>query len=188
MFESLADKLQNVFGRLRAKGALTEADVAEAMREVRLGLLEADVNFKVVKDFVGRIRERAVGVGILEGLHPAQQVIKIVDEELTRAAGRRAGSPGVFASPPPTVIMLCGLQGAGKTTHAGKLAQWLRKQGKNPMLVAADIYRPGGDQAASNRWRAGQNAGVHSAPAQSRSRLLVTASLRPTARAMMLSF
>ena len=141
MFESLADKLQNVFGRLRAKGALTEADVAEAMREVRLGLLEADVNFKVVKDFVARIRERAVGTDILEGLHPAQQVIKIVDEELTALLGGEQ-APLVFSPRPPTVIMLCGLQGAGKTTHAGKLAQWLKRQGKNPILVAADIYRP----------------------------------------------
>lgn len=141
MFDSLADKLQDVFQRLRSKGALTEADVAEALREVRLGLLEADVNFKVVKDFVGRIRERSVGVEILEGLHPAQQVIKIVDEELTALLGGEQ-APLTFASRPPTVIMLCGLQGAGKTTHAGKLALMLRKQSRNPMLVAADIYRP----------------------------------------------
>ena len=141
MFDSLADKLQDVFKRLRTKGALTEADVSEALREVRLGLLEADVNFKVVKDFVGRVRERSVGIEILEGLHPAQQVIKIVDEELTALLGGEQ-APLTFASRPPTVIMLCGLQGAGKTTHAGKLAAMLRKQGRNPMLVAADIYRP----------------------------------------------
>ncbi len=141
MFDSLADKLQDVFQRLRSKGALTEADVAEALREVRLGLLEADVNFKVVKDFVGRIRERSVGVEILEGLHPAQQVIKIVDEELTALLGGEQ-APLTFSPRPPTIIMLCGLQGAGKTTHAGKLALMLRKQGRNPMLVAADIYRP----------------------------------------------
>ena len=141
MFDSLADKLQDVFQRLRSKGALTEADVSEALREVRLGLLEADVNFKVVKDFIARIRERSVGTEILEGLHPAQQVIKIVDEELTGLLGGEQ-SPLTFAPKPPTVIMLCGLQGAGKTTHAGKLAQMLRKQGRNPMLVAADIYRP----------------------------------------------
>jgi len=141
MFDSLADKLQDVFKRLRSKGALTEADVAEALREVRLGLLEADVNFKVVKDFVGRVRERSVGIEILEGLHPAQQVIKIVDEELTALLGGEQ-APLTFASRPPTVLMLCGLQGAGKTTHAGKLALMLRKQGRNPMLVAADIYRP----------------------------------------------
>ena len=141
MFESLADKLQDVFKRLRTKGALTEADVAEAMREVRLGLLEADVNFKVVKDFTARVRERAIGVEVLEGLHPAQQVIKIVDEELTGLLGGEQ-SPLTFASKVPTVIMLCGLQGAGKTTHAGKLARLLKKQGRNPLLVAGDIYRP----------------------------------------------
>ncbi len=141
MFESLADKLQDVFKRLRAKGPLTDADVAEAMREVRLGLLEADVNFKVVKDFTARVRERAVGVEVLEGLHPAQQVIKIVDEELTGLLGG-AQSPLTFSPKPPTVIMLCGLQGAGKTTHAGKLAKLLKKQGRSPLLVAGDIYRP----------------------------------------------
>ncbi|MGI4792088.1 MAG: signal recognition particle protein [Janthinobacterium lividum] len=141
MFESLADKLQDVFKRLRAKGPLTEADVAEAMREVRLGLLEADVNFKVVKDFTSRVRERAIGVEVMEGLHPAQQVIKIVDEELTGLLGGEQ-APLTFSPKSPTVIMLCGLQGAGKTTHAGKLAQMLRKQGRNPILVAADIYRP----------------------------------------------
>ena len=141
MFESLADKLQDVFKRLRAKGPLTDADVAEAMREVRLGLLEADVNFKVVKDFTARVRERAVGVEVLEGLHPAQQVIKIVDEELTALLGG-AQSPLTFSPKPPTVIMLCGLQGAGKTTHAGKLAKLLKKQGRSPLLVAGDIYRP----------------------------------------------
>ncbi len=141
MFESLADKLQDVFKRLRAKGPLTEADVAEAMREVRLGLLEADVNFKVVKDFTARVRERAVGVEVLDGLHPAQQVIKIVDEELTGLLGGEQ-SPLTFAQKQPTVIMLCGLQGAGKTTHAGKLAKLLKKQGRNPLLVAGDIYRP----------------------------------------------
>ncbi len=141
MFESLADKLQDVFKRLRAKGPLSEADVAEAMREVRLGLLEADVNFKVVKDFTARVRERAVGVEVMEGLHPAQQVIKIVDEELTGLLGGEQ-APLLFSPKPPTIIMLCGLQGAGKTTHAGKLARLLKKQGRKPLLVAADIYRP----------------------------------------------
>ena len=141
MFESLSDKLQSVFSRLRGKGALTEQDVSEALREVRLALLEADVNLKVVKDFIGRIRERAIGVEVLEGLHPVQQVVKIVDEELTATLGGDQ-SPLTFAAKPPTVIMLCGLQGAGKTTHAGKLASLLRRQGRNPLLVAADIYRP----------------------------------------------
>jgi signal recognition particle subunit SRP54 len=141
MFESLSDKLQGVFGRLRNKGTLTEQDVNEALREVRLVLLEADVNFKVAKDFIGRVKERAIGENILEGLNPAQQVIKIVNEELTALlGGEQVGL--TFAAHPPTVIMLAGLQGAGKTTHAGKLALLLRKQGRNPLLVAADIYRP----------------------------------------------
>ena len=141
MFDSLSDKLQNVFGRLRNKGALTEQDVNEALREVRLVLLEADVNFKVTKDFIGRVKERAIGEHILEGLNPAQQVVKIVNEELTALlGGEQVGL--TFAARPPTVIMLAGLQGAGKTTHAGKLASLLRKQGRNPLLVAADIYRP----------------------------------------------
>ncbi len=141
MFETLSDKLQTVFSRLRGKGPLSEQDVAEALREVRLALLEADVSLRVVKDFIGRIRERAVGVEVLEGLNPAQQVVKIVDEELTALLGGEQ-SPLTFSAKPPTVIMLCGLQGAGKTTHAGKLAAMLRKQGRNPLLVAADIYRP----------------------------------------------
>jgi signal recognition particle subunit SRP54 len=141
MFESLSDKLQNVFKRLRGKGSLTEQDVNDALREVRLALLEADVNLRVVKDFIARLRERAIGVEVLEGLNPVQQVVKIVDEELTSLLGGDQ-APLTFAAKPPTVIMLCGLQGAGKTTHAGKLAALLRKQGRNPLLVAADIYRP----------------------------------------------
>jgi signal recognition particle subunit SRP54 len=141
MFDSLSDKLQNVFGRLRNKGALTEQDVNEALREVRLVLLEADVNFKVAKDFIARVKERAIGERILEGLNPAQQVVKIVNEELTALlGGEQVGL--AFSPKPPTVIMLAGLQGAGKTTHAGKLSLSLRKQGRNPLLVAADIYRP----------------------------------------------
>ena len=141
MFESLSEKLQGAFQRLRTKGALTEQDVADTLREVRLVLLEADVNLQVVKTFVSRIKERAVGEVVLDGLNPAQQVVKIVDEELTLLLGGET-VPLQFSSKTPTVIMLCGLQGAGKTTHAGKLAQMLRKQGRNPLLVAADIYRP----------------------------------------------
>jgi signal recognition particle subunit SRP54 len=141
MFETLSDKLQAVFQRLHGKGPLSEQDVSEALREVRLALLEADVNLRVVKDFIASIRERAVGVEVLEGLNPAQQVVKIVDEELTSLLGGEQ-APLTFAAKPPTVIMLCGLQGAGKTTHAGKLSAMLRKQGRNPLLVAADIYRP----------------------------------------------
>jgi len=140
-FESLANRLQDAFSRLRGKGKLNESDVKEAMREVRLALLEADVNFKVVKDFVEKVRERAIGQEVLQSLTPGQHVIKIVNEELTDLMG---GSQAKLAhSPkPPTVIMMVGLQGAGKTTHAGKLARLLQKDHKKPLLVACDIYRP----------------------------------------------
>lgn len=141
MFDSLADKLQSVFKRLRYKGTLGEQDVNDALREVRLVLLEADVNLKVAKEFTQRVKERAIGDEILEGLNAPQQVIKIVNEELTALLGG-VQAPLTYAPKPPTIIMLCGLQGAGKTTHAGKLAALLRKQGRNPMLVAADVYRP----------------------------------------------
>lgn len=140
-FEGLADKLNAAFKRLRSKGKLTEADVKEAMREVRLALLEADVNYKVAKDFTNKVSERAIGAEVMESLTPAQMVVKIVDEELTALMG---GSNARLASPPspPTVILLCGLQGAGKTTHAGKLALMLKSKGHRPLLVAGDIYRP----------------------------------------------
>src|SRR5579862_6921911 len=141
MFESLSDKLQGVFGRLRGKGKVSESDVNEAMREVRLALLEADVNLKVVKDFIGRVKERAIGVEVLESLQPWQQVIEIVDKELRDLLGGEQ-SPLNMAETPPTVIMLCGLQGAGKTTLSGKLAAYFKKQGRNPLMVACDIYRP----------------------------------------------
>ena len=140
MFESLSDKLQAVFSQLATRGKLSEADVNAALREVRLALLEADVNFKVVKDFIGRIKERAIGVEVMDSLTPAQQVVKIVNDELINLLGKPA--PLNLSGPPPTVIMLVGLQGAGKTTMAGKLALRLRKQGQRPLLVAADIYRP----------------------------------------------
>ena len=140
MFESLTDKLQNVFDRLASKGKLTENDVSVAMREVRLALLEADVNFKVVKEFVERVRVRAVGAEVMSSLTPAQQVVKIVNEELIELLGKPA--PLNLSGPPPQVIMLVGLQGAGKTTMAVKLALRLRKNGQRPLLVAADIYRP----------------------------------------------
>jgi signal recognition particle subunit SRP54 len=141
MFESLSEKLQNVFNRLRGKGGLTEADVAEAMREVRLALLEADVNFRVVKDFVNRVKERAVGQEVLASLSPTEHVIKIVHETLTELLGGEEA--GLSLAPrPPTVILMVGLQGSGKTTHCGKLALMLRKQGRRPLLAACDIYRP----------------------------------------------
>jgi len=140
-FENLGEKLQNVFKRLKGKGRLSEKDVKDAMREVRLALLEADVNFRVVKDFVATLTEKAVGHDVLEALNPGQQVIKLVDEELTRLMGSTQ-SQLTFSSKPPTVYMMVGLQGAGKTTSSGKLAGLLRKQGKQPLLVACDIYRP----------------------------------------------
>ncbi len=141
VFEGLADKLQQTFKKLRGKGKLTEVDVNEAMREVRMALLEADVNFKVVKDFIAKIKEQAIGQEVMESLTPAQFVIKIVNDELTNLMGGTQSRITV-SSRPPTVIMLVGLQGAGKTTTAGKLAHMLKKQSKRPLLVAADIYRP----------------------------------------------
>ena len=141
MFQSLSDKLANAFKKFKNKGKLTEADIKEGMREVKLALLEADVNFKVVKDFVKAVTERAVGAEVLESLLPAQQVIKIVHDELIRLMGSE-NSKLEIASAPPTVIMMVGLQGAGKTTHSGKLASFYKKKGKNPLLVACDVYRP----------------------------------------------
>lgn len=140
-FEGLSDKLQEAFKKLRGKGRLTEKDIKEAMREVKLALLEADVNFKVVKAFISKVSEKCVGSDVLESLTPAQQVIKIVNEELTELMGG-SESKLTFNSVGPTVIMMVGLQGAGKTTMSGKLALQLRKQNKRPLLVACDIYRP----------------------------------------------
>jgi len=141
-FEGLADRLQSTIQKIRGKGKISEADVKEMMREVRLALLEADVNFKVVKDFVKKVSERAVGQEVMKSLTPGQQVIKIVNEELTALMGGEQSKIAV-ASRPPTVIMMVGLQGAGKTTTTGKLANLLRKKyNRNPLLVAADIYRP----------------------------------------------
>ena len=140
-FEGLADKLSAAFKRLKSKGKLSESDIKEAMREVRLALLEADVNYKVAKEFTAKVSERAVGAEVMESLTPAQMVVKIVNEELTALMG---GGEARLASPPspPTILMLCGLQGAGKTTHCAKLAAMLKSRGHRPMLVAADIYRP----------------------------------------------
>lgn len=140
-FENLSEKLQSVFKQLRSKGKLTEKDVKDAMREVKIALLEADVNYKIVKQFVNKVNERAVGVEVLESLTPGQQVIKIVNEELVELMGS-AQSKLTFSSKPPTIYMMVGLQGAGKTTTSGKLAGLLKKQGKNPLLVACDVYRP----------------------------------------------
>ena len=141
MFSSLSDKLTKALGKFRNKGKLTEADIKEGMREIKLALLEADVSFKVTKEFVKQVSERAVGADVLESLVPSQQIVKIVNEELIKLMGTSQAKLEI-SSKPPTVIMMCGLQGAGKTTHSAKLAGMYKKQGKNPLLVACDIYRP----------------------------------------------
>ena len=155
-FEGLSGKLNQVFKKLKSHGKLTESDVKEAMREVRMALLEADVSYKVVKDFVKKVSERAVGEEVLSSLTPAQQVIKIVNEELCNLMGNE-NARIQFPSKPPCVIMMCGLQGSGKTTHSAKLAKMLKKEGHYPLLVACDIYRP----AAINQLQVvGERAGV----------------------------
>ncbi len=141
VFESLAEKLQNTLGKLKSKGKLSEKDIDAAMREVKLALLEADVNFKVVKDFIKATKERAIGSDVMDSLTPGQQVIKVVNEELTDLMGKTE-SKIEFASKPPTIIMMSGLQGAGKTTTSAKLGGLLKKKGKRPLLVACDVYRP----------------------------------------------
>lgn len=155
-FEGLADKLENAFKKLKSKGSLTESDVKEAMREVRLALLEADVNYKVAKDFTTKVTERAIGAQVMESLTPAQMVIKIVNEELTELMGGTKTRLNTAAHP-PTVIMMCGLQGSGKTTHSAKIALMLKKQGHRPLLAACDIYRPA---AIKQLQVVGEQAGV----------------------------
>jgi signal recognition particle subunit SRP54 len=140
--EGLSEKLQNTFKKLRGKGKLTESDINEAMREVRLALLEADVSLPVVKDFIQRIKERSMGAEVMSSLTPAQQIIKIVNEELTRLMGDEQAKVNLSATDGATVFMLAGLQGSGKTTTAGKLALYYRKQGRRPLLVGVDVYRP----------------------------------------------
>ena len=141
LFSGLSEKLNHVFSKMKSRGKLTELEIKQAMREIRIALLEADVNFTVVKDFISKVSEKAVGEDILKSLTPGQQVIKIVNDELIALMGSTNAKLEV-SSKPPTVIMLCGLQGAGKTTMCGKLSQYLIKQGKKPLLVACDIYRP----------------------------------------------
>jgi signal recognition particle subunit SRP54 len=141
MFESLSDRLQGVLGELRGHGKLSEADVDKAMREIRLALLEADVNFKVVREFVAHVKQRALGAEVLESLTPGQHVVKIVDEELAALMGG-GDSKLAFSGHAPTIILMAGLQGSGKTTACAKLARFLQKDGKKPVLVAADVYRP----------------------------------------------
>ena len=155
-FEGLSEKLNAVFKRLKGRGVLTEADVKEAMREVKMALLEADVSYKVVKDFIGKVTERAVGTDVLASLTPAQQVIKIVNEELIALMGNENARRN-YPSKPPCIIMMVGLQGSGKTTHAAKLAKYFKDQGKRPLLAACDVYRP----AAINQLQVvGEKAGV----------------------------
>jgi signal recognition particle subunit SRP54 len=141
MFESLSDRFDGIFKRLKGRGKLGEADVDEVLREIRLALLEADVNFQVVKTFVGRVRERCVGEELNQALNPSQQVIKIVGEELTRTLGGETIRI-TYSSKPPTVVLMAGLQGSGKTTNSAKLARWFKSQGRNPLLVGADLQRP----------------------------------------------
>ena len=141
-FDSLTDKLQNVFRKLRSKGTITEADVKEAMKEVKRALLEADVNFKVVKQFINSVSERAVGEEVLKGLNPGQMVIKIVKEEMDKLMGSETTELKLLPSNEITIVMMCGLQGAGKTTTTAKLAGKFKEKGKKPLLVACDVYRP----------------------------------------------
>lgn len=166
-FEGLSEKLSSAFKRLRNKGKLNESDVKDAMREVRLALLEADVNYKVAKEFTNKVTERAIGSDVMESLTPAQMVVKIVNEELTELMGSET-SRIEFSSHPPTVIMMCGLQGSGKTTHSGKLALMLKNQNHRPLLVACDVYRPAaieqlkvvGDKAGVSVFEMGQDKPV----------------------------
>ncbi|MBE6756521.1 MAG: signal recognition particle protein [Clostridia bacterium] len=155
-FEGLADKLEEAFKKLKSKGSLTESDVKEAMREVRLALLEADVSYKVAKDFTKTVTERAIGAQVMESLTPGQMVIKIVNEELTALMGGTKSRLAI-ANHPPTIVMMCGLQGSGKTTHSAKIAMMLKNQGHRPLLVACDIYRPA---AIKQLQVVGEQAGV----------------------------
>jgi signal recognition particle subunit SRP54 len=141
MFENLSDKLQRAFKNLRGQGTLTEENIGEALREIRLALLEADVNFKVVKELIDHIKEKALGTEVMTALSPAEQVVKVVRDELVNVLGRDTAKLR-FASQPPTVVLMAGLQGSGKTTTSGKLAHWLKKGGHRPMLVSVDVYRP----------------------------------------------
>ncbi len=156
-FESLSERLSGVFKRLKGKGKLSEADIKAAMREVRTALLEADVNYKVAKEFIAGVTERAMGQEVMQSLTPAQQVVKIVNDELTQLMGGDEAAHIHIKSKPPTVLMLCGLQGNGKTTHAAKLGKWFKKEGHRPLLVACDVYRPA---AIDQLQVVGEQAGV----------------------------
>src|SRR5215510_8947283 len=148
MFDSLSNKLQNAFKNLRGLGKISETNVAEALREVRLALLEADVNFKVARDFIERVKTKAIGAEVVQSIQPGQQIIKIIHDELVDLLG--SGNSGLQLSGNPACLLLAGLHGAGKTTSCAKLGRWLHKQGRTPLLVAADIYRPAAmDQLAT---------------------------------------
>src|SRR5258708_3200961 len=147
MFENLQEKLQRAFKSLRGQAVLTEENIDEALKEIRLALLEADVNFKVVKDLIDRIRAKAVGQQVMTALSPGEQVIKILRDELVETLGKDTAKLK-FASQPPTVVLMAGLQGSGKTTTSGKLANWLKNGGHRPLLVSVDVYRPGASPTA----------------------------------------
>ncbi len=156
-FDGLSSKLNKVFSKLKGHGKLTEKDIKEAMREVRMALLDADVNFKVAKDFVNSVSEKALGAKVMESLTPAQQVIDIVHQELIELMGNTTAKLN-FPAKPPCVIMMCGLQGAGKTTHCAKLAKWMQGQNRRPLLVACDVYRPA---AIEQLHVVGEKVGAH---------------------------
>ena len=156
-FSSLTDRLSNAFKHLKSKGKLSEADIDGTIREIRRALLDADVSLDVVRSFTARVRDRALGAEVSEALNPAQQVVKIVNDELTDILGQGVDRPLNFAKNPPTIIMLAGLQGAGKTTLAGKLGYWLKDSGHTPLLVAADLQRP---NAVTQLEVVGERAGV----------------------------
>ena len=165
MFDSLSTRLQDVFKTLRGQGRLTEDLVEAALREIRLALLEADVNFKVVKAFIDRVRDRAMGQDVLRSLSPSQQVVKIVRDEMVALFGDAEGGLQPTTKR-PRVILLLGLQGAGKTTTAGKLGKWLAKQGRHPLLVSTDVKRPGRDRAAERRRPEGRRCACTIRPAR----------------------
>ena len=181
MFDSLSDRLGATLDGLKGKGRLSEDDINKAMREIRLALLEADVNFGVVKDFVARVRERAMGSEVMDSLTPGQQVVKIVHEELTSLMGE-AGTKLSFSNRPPTVILMAGLQGSGKTTACGKLARLLAKQKRSPALVACDVYRPAAIQQLQTLGKSLQVPVYERGTGATRSRPPPGASSRPRRR------
>ena len=140
MFDSLTGKLQNVFRNLRGLGKISESNVSDSLRDVRMALLDADVNFKVARDFIERVKQQAIGQEVIQSIHPGQQIIKIIHDEMVALLG--SSNSGLISTGNPSCLMLVGLHGSGKTTSGGKLARWLQKQGRTPLLVAADVYRP----------------------------------------------